>query len=339
MKETISYIFRKPDPKYKSIEGLFYNISKLIGLDVKTTTIELKFSGGSLGVLWSNLKNLRRLEQNIYHITGDVQYMALVTGRKSVLTVHDVKSIVRGSLVKQIYMKLFWFWLPALFVNRITVISEFTKKELEDIVPFAKHKISVVYNPVNESFKYFARDFNSSKPRILLLGTKVNKNLERVFKALEAVNCEIILIGKLTNDQEKLSKKLGLSLITKFNLTLDQVVKEYNGCDLLCFVSTYEGFGMPIIEAQSVGRPVVTSNLGAMKEVAEDSALLVDPFDITSIRSGILSVIENEALRNLLIEKGLNNVQRFSTKSIAKEYMKIYNELSTGANRLNKDKK
>ena len=96
---------------------------------------------------------------------------------------------------------------------------------------------------------------------------------------------------------------------------------------------------MPIIEAQSVGRPVVTSNLGAMKEVAEDSALLVDPFDITSIRSGILSVIENEALRNLLIEKGLNNVQRFSTKSIAKEYMKIYNELSTGANRLNKDKK
>ena len=99
--------------------------------------------------------------------------------------------------------KLFWFWLPALFVKRITVISNFTKLELEKVVPFAKHKIRVVPNPVNDCYEFSDYNFNTAKPRILLLGTKQNKNLERVIKALDDISCEIVLVGQLTDDQNK----------------------------------------------------------------------------------------------------------------------------------------
>lgn len=332
MKETVTYIFRKPDPKFKSIEGLFHNLSKRIGLHLNTSILQLKFSGGSLKSIWSNLKSFKRNNNEIYHITGDVQYMALVTGKKSVLTVHDVKSIVKGSFIKRIYMKLFWFWLPAIFVNRITVISEFTKKELEKIIPFFKNKIRVVHNPVDEVFQFTEYHFNKAKPRILLLGTKPNKNLIRILESLQGIHCDVILIGQPTDHQLQLIDKLELDVTPKFDLTQNQVVTEYQACDLVCFASIYEGFGMPIVEAQAVGRPVLTSNLGAMKEVALDSAYLVDPYDIASIKTGIKNLIEDDSLRKSLIMKGSQNVKRFSVEAIANDYMEIYREISSDNN-------
>lgn len=329
MKETITYVLRKPDPKFKSIEGLFDNLSKRIGSQLKTSFITLKYSGGSLKSMWFNLKTFNRSKNTIYHITGDVHYMAMVTGSKSVLTIHDVKSIVKGSFLKRIFMKLFWFWLPALFVKRITVISEFTKMEVEKILPFVKKKIRVIHNPVDEIFEFETYHFNNEKPRILLLGTKDNKNLVRIFESLKGINCDILVIGQPTDEQLNLIQNLQLNVTFKFNLTQKEVVAEYIACDLLCFASIYEGFGMPIIEAQAVGRPVLTSNLGAMKEVAIDSAYLVDPYDVNSIRTGIINLIEDEALRNSIIQKGQKNVQRFSVEVIAKKYMEIYNEIST----------
>ncbi|RCW90250.1 glycosyltransferase family 4 protein [Winogradskyella arenosi] len=335
MKETISFIFRKRDPKYNSIEGVFENLSQNIGLKYLISISNLNFSGGSPKVLWLNLRFFNKEANNIYHVTGDVQYMGIVTGRNSILTIHDVNSIVKGSFIKQMYLKLFWFWLPALFVGRITVISEFTKKELVKIIPFAKDKIRVVYNPVNPLFEFREYHFNQSKPKILLLGTKPNKNLCRVLESLKDIPCEVVLIGYPTKDQKDLAAKFNIEITYKFNLDIQDVIAEYKACHLLCFVSTYEGFGMPIIEAQAIGRPVITSNLGAMKEVAAQTALLVNPYSIDEIRGGIIKIIEDENLRRTLIQKGLRNVERFSIETVAKHYMDVYQEVSRTSNMMN----
>lgn len=97
---------------------------------------------------------------------------------------------------------------------------------------------------------------------------------------------------------------------------------------MLCFVSLYEGFGMPIIEAQATGRPVVTSNLGAMAEVAGRGAHLVDPEESGSIRQGVVKILEDGAYREQLVEKGLKNVKRFRAETVAGQYMALYSDIS-----------
>jgi len=105
------------------------------------------------------------------------------------------------------------------------------------------------------------------------------------------------------------------------------MVQQYVDADILTFVSTYEGFGMPIVEANVVGRPVLTSNISSMPEVAGDAACLVDPFDVNSIREGLLKIIQDDNYRNNLIEKGKVNAQRFNPSFIAKMYLDIYKKI------------
>jgi glycosyltransferase involved in cell wall biosynthesis len=96
---------------------------------------------------------------------------------------------------------------------------------------------------------------------------------------------------------------------------------------MVIFASTYEGFGLPIIEANAVGRPVVTSDIYSMPEVAGDAACLVNPFDVSNIRTGVLRVIQDESYRRKLIENGFKNVERFKPNAIAQQYLELYKEL------------
>ncbi len=97
----------------------------------------------------------------------------------------------------------------------------------------------------------------------------------------------------------------------------DEILDQYRQCDILSLVSTLEGFGMPIVEANAVGRP----------EIAGDAAVLVDPFDISSIREGFLKIIENSQLREELVQNGLQNHLRFQPKQLAAEYAQLYYQL------------
>jgi glycosyltransferase involved in cell wall biosynthesis len=103
-------------------------------------------------------------------------------------------------------------------------------------------------------------------------------------------------------------------------------LNEYSKASLLTFVSTIEGFGMPILEAQACSLPVITSNCSSMPEVAGDAAIMVDPFNVTAIRNGILDLMSNETLRNELIKKGYENIKRFSKEKVIAQYAGLYQE-------------
>jgi glycosyltransferase involved in cell wall biosynthesis len=110
-------------------------------------------------------------------------------------------------------------------------------------------------------------------------------------------------------------------------LSEQEVIQKYIACDILVFVSFFEGFGLPIIEANAVERVVVTSNISSMPEIAGDAACLVDPYDIPSIRNGIIKVIENDSFREKLIENGRKNKARFTAEHIASQYYHLYKQL------------
>lgn len=328
MKRRVCYISRYRLKGYHSIEELFMGIKAAMSKIYPCNWYTLKCTGGHPWVIFKNLWSLKPNNDVVYHITGDVHYMAIRLGRKAVLTVHDVGSILKTkSSVKLLYLKLFWFWWPAARVRYITVISEFTKKELAQIIPRYRHKIKVIPNPVHPIFEYHSKPFNSELPTILLIGTKPNKNLEHTLKALHGIPCKLLIVGELNDAQKRLLNDGAYAYNNVSNCTLSEIYQCYVQCDLLCFVSTYEGFGMPIIEAQAAGRPVITSNVGAMKEVAGDAALLVSPQSKTALRDAVLEIVKNTDLRTSLVNRGLENVKRFSLNAVTLKYNALYEQI------------
>ena len=97
------------------------------------------------------------------------------------------------------------------------------------------------------------------------------------------------------------------------------------------FASLYEGFGLPILEGQAVGRPVITSNLYSMPEVGGDGACYVDPCNVSAIRSALNSIIDCADFRERLITSGLKNVENYRLSNVASQYAELYGKVYLGA--------
>jgi glycosyltransferase involved in cell wall biosynthesis len=324
----ITYFFRKPQPGAHSIEELFKSIQKALTADLLYKNHYLSKTGAKPQVLLANGREAAVYQSQVNHITGDVHYVApFLPKERTILTIHDLRPLFRGSLLKRKLIKWVWFSIPARSVRYITVISQATKEELLKEVGLQPEKVRVIPNCVSPQFSYSPKEFTKEQTRILHLGTKENKNLEGLIQALSGLGCHLRIIGKLTAEQQLLVEKSGIDYSNSFNLSFEEVVEEYRLADIVSFVSFYEGFGLPIIEAQATGRPVITSNVSSMPEVAGEGALLVNPYQTEEIREGIKRLLEDATLRQELVEKGLENVKRFQPQVIAARYAQLYREI------------
>jgi glycosyltransferase involved in cell wall biosynthesis len=149
-----------------------------------------------------------------------------------------------------------------------------------------------------------------------------------VIEAIAHLNTTLVIVGGLSNSQNELLNRNNIDYEVHVGISKEALLREYERCDILSFVSTYEGFGMPIIESQAVGRPVLTSELEPMKSVAGNGALLVDPYSVDSIRRGFERLLEETEIRSRLIREGFENVKRFSIESVSKQYLNLYKKLA-----------
>ena len=268
-----------------------------------------------------------RNKDGINHITGDIHYCILaLLNCKSVLTIHDTCILYN---TKNIYKKyiflIFWFIIPLLIANKIVCISNNTKKAITKLTK--RKDIEVIYNAVDPLLQPVIREFEKEQPVVLHVGTGWNKNLLNVISALYSIPCHLRIIGRLSHEQYEFLKMKKINYSVKYDLSDEEIVDEYKNSDMVCFCSIFEGFGMPIIEAQAVGRPVLTSNLEPMTEIAGKGALFVNPHDVGEIRAGILTILQNDTVRKTIINNGFINVKRFNYKLIAGQYFQLYNNI------------
>ncbi len=317
-----------------SVERVFRQIAR----DLPPESFDLGFQevpyGNGIMAIVKNLLFFRPKPADIYHITGDVQYISLrLPGDRTVMTIHDIISLHQRSGLRRFIIRKLYFDLPFRRLRFITTISSTVRDEIADETGLRADSVRVIPNPLIDGLTGTdRRAFNTVSPVILHIGTAKNKNLHRLIDALKGIDCKLRIVGRL---DEAIIRKLELSSIIYENVyELDdvQMKQEYLNADILAFCSTYEGFGLPIIEAQAMRVPVVTSDLGPMNSVAGDAAILVDPHDVASIRAGILRVIGDSSLRDDLDRRGLENIKRFEGSAIAAQYAELYRKISVETN-------
>ena len=320
---------RRPLAGNHSIERVFETVrSGLAGVEIAVNICPFE-SQGFFRRLYNSV-DAALSQGDVNHVTGDVHYLApLLRKNRTVLTVHDCGTMLRICGLRRLVYLWMWLELPLRRCSIVTVISEQTKRELLQYTSCPEYKIRVVPDPVSDEFRPAPKAFNADRPRILHIGSTVNKNLDRLTAALSGIPCKLDIIGRISVDAKKRLDDAGVEYECAAGLSSAEVVAKYREADLVAFCSTYEGFGMPIIEAQAVGRPVVTSNIEPMSGVAGGAACLVDPFDVDSIRKGILRVIGDPAHRYELVLKGFENVQRFSPEAVGRVYLEIYQEVAS----------
>jgi glycosyltransferase involved in cell wall biosynthesis len=315
--------------------------------------VEMPFTSRGIFSILFNLIFLTRFKKGLFHITGDVHYAILALPKeRTILTIHDLVFMHTYKGLRRRLLKWIFLDLPVKKAKYITTISEKSKQEILDYTNCDPQKILVIPNPVDLSFSApstssttlttstalpSAGKLNpltsstSSTPStpstILFLGTKPNKNLEISIAALFGLNVHLRIIGELTRKQKEMLAKFNINYSADFSISPEQLAAEYTNADLILFPSTYEGFGLPVIEGFQAGRPVITSNISPMKEVAGDGALLADPSSIASIREQVIKLLADQQLQTQLVAAGKEKVKQYQPGFIAERYQQLWSKL------------
>lgn len=222
-------------------------------------------------------------------------------------------------------------------------ISEFTKQELIEILNIPEKKIEVVSMACSESLRQvndpavlaaLREKYGLAEQYILFVGNaNPRKNLKRMIEAFDMLKeksrtkHQLVIAGeqgwKFSRTKALEGIKHREDIVFTGFVPDEDMPALYSAASLFAFPTLYEGFGVPILEAQACGVPVLTSNLSALPETAGSGALYVDPYDVNSICSGMCSILQSNSLSEQLVARGYKNIERFSWEESAKKLDEI----------------
>ena len=261
-------------------------------------------------------------------------YLSLRAKCPQLAVMHDLNFEHYPKDLSFLVRKYYRYFFPrfARKATRIATVSEFSKQDIVKTYGIAESSIDVVYNgcntlyqPVDEALKQATRQkYSAGNDYFLFVGAlHPRKNISRLFKAFDAFksrqpgNTKLVIVGvKYYWTSEIKMTYIGMKhkedVIFTGRLSSEELKNVLASALALTYVPYFEGFGIPIIEAMHTDTPVITSNVTSMPEVAQDAALLVDPFSVESIAEGMLKMSNDAALRQTLVEKGRQRCREFS---------------------------
>src|SRR3954463_13251956 len=203
--------------------------------------------------------------------------------------------------------------------RRVIAVSEFTRRELVELLHVPDEKIRVVPNAVEDDF---TREGPASAGEyVLAVGTlEPRKNLARLVEAARRTGVELRVVGAAGWGGVEVE---GNGVRWLGEVSDAELAQLYRGARCVAYPSVYEGFGIPVLEAMACGVPVVTSRGTAMEEVADGAAVLVDPLDPAELAAGIERAA---AERDALVRRGLERARSFRWDAVADATVAVYNE-------------
>jgi glycosyltransferase involved in cell wall biosynthesis len=271
---------------------------------------------------------------------------------KKVMGIYDITFIKYPDYVDsfvQQYEKRIKQYLT--WTDLVLTISESSKKDIVEYLGVNPQRISVTPLASRYGSDYLSDkiadqleksvDYDFSNPYLLFVSTiEPRKNITSLISAFNLlkqkhkIEHHLVLIGRKGWRYEPIFAAIENSPWNNQIHHLDYLSDElvalfYSKADAFVYPSHYEGFGLPVLEAMTLGTPVITSNTSSLPEVAGDAALLVDPNDPTNLAEAILQVVSDSQLRDELISRGKERAKLYSWQKTAKETLKAYKSILT----------
>ena len=258
---------------------------------------------------------------------------------KRIVTIHDLYSLekISGySLLRNILIRL---WTSYAYTNShlLSTVSEFSKKRLLFFYG-EKKDVYVINNTVSQFMQTNVDLISPTKLRYLLLVSSIrkNKNIEFALDSILPIlendkDLLVYLIGDLKTNliDEKVLRKYQdhPQVIFLGKVSFIELKRYYQYATCFIFPSLYEGFGIPPLEAQTMGCPVIASNIPTNKEILNESALFFELDDKKSLQNVITSILRNSNIREKYIQLGKKNVNRFSQENSVNSFLKMINDV------------
>lgn len=331
-KLSLRQFARKPRERSDySVEGILDALETYLEPKIQLKRIVMPYHSRGVLPRLGNIVTARRLAGDVNHVMGDINYVALALPRsRTVLTVLDLGGVGARSDARRWAVEQFWLKLPIQHVRVVVAISEHIRHQL--LSQYSRQAdVRVVYPPVRDEF--FAISSTSrpaGPPRVLLIGSAPHKNILRSVRALGGLDVELLIVGLLSDDIRLELRRQRIRYWNGTSLEPQELVRCFGRADLLLFPSLYEGFGLPIAEAQAAGLPVVTSIVDPLREVGGRGAVYADPVSERSIRASVTAVLGDPTLRRNLVADGRRNGVRFRASLVANQLLEIYQEVAGG---------
>ena len=300
---------------------------------------------------------LRSLAPDLVHIP--LNRVPLLMIRPYVVTVHDLSTLLFEFRGSDTHMKLRrgMYRRGLLRASRVISVSEATRRDLHDMLGIPFEHVRRVYEAPDPEFlaasggagaeekERILERYQINYPFLLYAGNiRPHKNVPRLVEAFAVVrdqlsahpvykDLRLIIIGDTISQYPSVRQaviKSRAETVVRFLgfVPFDTLRCFYESAAAFVFVSRYEGFGLPPLEAMACGTPVVASNVSSLPEVVGDSAVQVNPENVFEIARGIKEVLLDDELRATLIRCGRDQARRFSWERTAREVLEIYREAS-----------
>ncbi len=292
--------------------------------------------------------SLHKIKPDVFFSPGS--FLPLGLRYPSVITVHDVAHRPYPDAISKTQRKYYAYFMPRFLKESSTVItvSEFSKKEILKYYPMSEEKIAVIYNGIGSDYKPLSTvgqdevrvQFSQGRRYLLFVGAiHPRKNVARLieaytlFRTTTDTDMKLLIVGRKSWDYTAVDQAIAASsyrddIVFTGYIPAETLAKITASAHALCYISLYEGFGLPVAEAMACGVPVMVSADSAQAEIAGDAGFKVDPLDIAHVARGMQQLSRDSALRSSLVQAGLERSRFFSWEVAAKD---TYTILRTAA--------
>ena len=292
--------------------------------------------------IWFNFSTKRALKKyKIDLFFSPDGYLSLTSKIPQVPVIHDIYFEHYPRALKPVHFRYLHKYFPlfAEKANKIITVSEYSKADIAKTYGIDANKIHVVYNGATEDFKpllepekqRIRKQYSQGEPYFLFVGAlQPRKNLGNLLLAFDAFKknnrstFKLLVVGAnyfISDEMKSIFAGLQHSNDVLFtgHLSKTELTQVMGSAEALAFVSYFEGFGIPIVEAMKAGCPVIVGNQTSCPEIAGDAALVCDPFDILSIQTALETLFTDDTLKMKLKSKGIERAKQFTWDNTARK--------------------